>query len=236
MKRPREDDEPISSTEDESTLTKEAKSADATATESTPAIDIKSDVAPEAPDPQSRVQDNESVEHNTNLVSESVNQPVQAPSLQLMTALSTPPAQQPVPVISHPSPPIVSHTRVKCQECGSLISVSRRSGDNIKLFKCPVCCAHVAFDHRHSPTIIPYQERTDNFSCHTWNPNQLMVFIQQMGLPQLLPYLAHHNIDGREMMELFRGELRQRVGLQTEEQTQALLGALNILRLGEGIG
>jgi len=146
-------------------------------------------------------------------------------------------AQQhaPIPAPGPRAPPILSHTRVKCQDCGSLISVCRRAGDSIVLLKCPVCCSYVAFDHLHSPTIIPYQERTDNFSCHTWNPTQLMVFLQQMGLGHILPYLAHHNIDGRAMMELFRGELRQRVGLQTEEQTQSLLTALNILRLGEGI-
>lgn len=131
--------------------------------------------------------------------------------------------------------PVLSRTRVKCQECESLISVNRYAEEDTILFECPVCCANVAFDHRHSPTIIPYQDRSDNFACHTWSANQLMVFIQQIGLPHLVPYLAHQNIDGRAMMELFRGELRQRIGVQTEEQAQALLGALNILRLGEGV-
>lgn len=155
------------------------------------------------------------------------------PQLVPLEALSS--STSPVPIVSPRAAPVLSHTRVKCQDCGSLISVCRRAGDNIVLLKCPVCSSCVAFDHQHSPTIIPYQERTDNFSCHTWNSTQLMVFLQQMGLGYLLPYLVHHNIDGRAMMELFRGELRQRVGLQTEEQTQALLTALNILRLGEGI-
>lgn len=99
-----------------------------------------------------------------------------------------------------------------------------------KLVRCPACLTvNAVWAEAHQSVTAP-DPLPLTAQCLQWSESQVGVFVHSIKCDQAtLNALAAYHVDGPQLLDLTRSDLLQ-MGLKSEEQIQALLGAVEVVR------
>ena len=150
----------------------------------------------------------------------------------LISGISTQPNHKQYPEYT---PNTTIDQRVQCHQCESYLGIS----DRVRLAQCTVCSTvqPIQYNERHElSAALPSNIGSNNNAaaslsaqCQQWTTSQVLVFLHNLQLSHLKQYFEYNYIDGKQLLQLDGGMLRETLGIRNERDVNALLGAIKIL-------